>query len=180
MTDRERAIVMAYTGVAMLVGDKLDVFYRYAEELYGRPVFSHEFASLDLKEKSKPDFIKLCSGEIPKKPAVESFSYENAVAEGFKKGYEEAKHYYEVILQSIDLKGPRYCVQHPTTKMWRCFSTFVEDWVTEWMPADQYRSWWDATHPHSAPGERAFDEMPYSTAMKIYNNARGGDQNELP
>ena len=64
MTDREKAIVMAYTGVAMLTGDKLDIFYKYLAELFDRPVFSHELATQEMtdkiKEKSKPDFIKLC------------------------------------------------------------------------------------------------------------------------
>lgn len=35
MTDREKAIVMAFTGVTMLAGEKLEVFYKYAEELKG-------------------------------------------------------------------------------------------------------------------------------------------------
>ena len=61
MTDREKAIVMAYTGIAMLKGDKLDEFYDYLEELYGRPVYTHELVELDITEKAKPDFIKLCA-----------------------------------------------------------------------------------------------------------------------
>lgn len=62
MTDREKAIVMAYTGVAMLTGDKLSVFYKYAEEILGRPVFTHEFATCaeEIREKAKPDFLRLC------------------------------------------------------------------------------------------------------------------------
>lgn len=64
MTDREKAIVMAYTGVAMLVGDKLDLFYKYLAELFDRPVYTHELVTQEMtdkiKEKSKPDFIKLC------------------------------------------------------------------------------------------------------------------------
>ena len=38
MTDRERAIVMAYTGIVMLCGDKLDIFYEYVSEKLGRPI----------------------------------------------------------------------------------------------------------------------------------------------
>lgn len=64
MTDREKAIVMAYTGVAMLTGDKLDLFYQYLEEILGRPVFTHELADNkvfdEIKEKSKADFVNLC------------------------------------------------------------------------------------------------------------------------
>lgn len=64
MTDREKAIVMAYTGVAMLTGDKFSIFHKYIEELLNRPVFTHELASKEvwneIKEKSKDDFLKLC------------------------------------------------------------------------------------------------------------------------
>jgi len=62
MTDREKAIVMAFTGVAMLTGDKLQIFYNYVAELVGRPVWTHEMPVLaeKIKEKSKADFLKLC------------------------------------------------------------------------------------------------------------------------
>lgn len=70
MTDRERAIVMAFTGVCMLSGDKLGEFYRYVEEICGRPVFTHELCMIDLKEKSRADFLKLCAGSPIKKPPL--------------------------------------------------------------------------------------------------------------
>lgn len=65
MTDRERAIVMAYTGVVMLCGDKLDVFYQYVSEKLGRPIWTHEFISQadTIKEISKEDFFALCAGK---------------------------------------------------------------------------------------------------------------------
>ena len=63
MTDREKAIVMAHTGVCMLAGEKLCVFYQYLEELYNRPVYTHEGVTLNIKEKSKPDFLQLCKEE---------------------------------------------------------------------------------------------------------------------
>ena len=67
MTDREKAVVMAYTGIAMLQGEKLSVFYKYIQDLLGRPVWTHELAmeavSEEIKEKSKPDFLKLCAEE---------------------------------------------------------------------------------------------------------------------
>ena len=65
MTDREKAIVMAYTGVVMLVGEKLNIFYEYCAELMGRPVFTHELGgpvANMIKERSKQDFLDLCSG----------------------------------------------------------------------------------------------------------------------
>lgn len=65
MTDRERAIIMAYTGVCMLAGRSLLVFYEYLEEIMGRPVWTHELANKsveeEIKAKSKADFIALCN-----------------------------------------------------------------------------------------------------------------------
>ena len=64
MTDREKAVVMAYTGVSMLTGDKFDIFHEYIEKICGRPIWTHELAVKavwdEIKEKSKPDFIQLC------------------------------------------------------------------------------------------------------------------------
>jgi len=63
MTKHEAAIVMAYTGVCMLKGDDFnDFFWKYCEELYGRPIYTHEFVSLAEKiaELAKPDFMELC------------------------------------------------------------------------------------------------------------------------
>ena len=65
MTDREKAIVMAYTGYCMLAGDKLKVFYEYVGELLGRPVYTHEFVDPDIQEKASNDFYKLCRETTP-------------------------------------------------------------------------------------------------------------------
>ena len=68
MTDRERAIVMAYTGVCMLSGNSLLVFYDYVEEVMGRPIWTHclanKFVVEELKAKSKADFIALCNDGV--------------------------------------------------------------------------------------------------------------------
>lgn len=65
MTDREKAIVMAYTGVCMLNDDKFKIFHEYVEEIMGRPVYTHELADKmitdEIKEKAKDDFIALCA-----------------------------------------------------------------------------------------------------------------------
>lgn len=70
MTDREKAIVMAYTGVCMLSGDKFQIFHKYVEDIMGRPVYTHEMAikAIDdeIKEKAKADFIALCAEQKPK------------------------------------------------------------------------------------------------------------------
>jgi hypothetical protein len=60
MNKREAAIITAYTGI--MIGSFSD-FHRYAEEIIGRPVFTHEFGTREIleqiKEKSRQDFINL-------------------------------------------------------------------------------------------------------------------------
>lgn len=60
MTRRESAIISLYTG--FLCGP-FEAMHEYAEELEGRPVFTHEFGNQEfvdrLKYKCKPDFINL-------------------------------------------------------------------------------------------------------------------------
>lgn len=65
MTDREKAIVMAYTGICMLKGDKFQIFHKYVEDIMGRPIMTHEIGWFEdaIKEKSKADFMKLCERE---------------------------------------------------------------------------------------------------------------------
>jgi len=65
MTKRECAVVTAYTGI--MCGSFND-FHQYAEELLGRPIYTHEFCQKwlweVLKEKSREEFVRL--GEEPK------------------------------------------------------------------------------------------------------------------
>lgn len=67
MTDREKAIIMAYTGTAMLTGEKFSIFHKYIEDILGRSVWTHELADRsvweEIKEKSKSDFLELCKNE---------------------------------------------------------------------------------------------------------------------
>lgn len=75
MTDREKAIVTAYTGINMLEGERFNEFYKYLEELYGRPVYTHEIPFLDMKKKSKDDFFKLCREEPSISPRHGKITY---------------------------------------------------------------------------------------------------------
>lgn len=64
MTNRERVVISAYTGVLMC---KFEDLHEYIETLLERPVWTHELADKDVwnqvKEKSKPDFLALCSND---------------------------------------------------------------------------------------------------------------------
>ena len=84
MTDREKAIVMAYTGKCMLTGDKFQIFHKYVEDIMGRPVYTHEMAIKavddEIKEKSKADFIALCADESSlEEPCTDAISREDAL-----------------------------------------------------------------------------------------------------
>ncbi|MBQ5767387.1 MAG: hypothetical protein IIV94_00695 [Clostridiales bacterium] len=65
MTDKEKAIVMAHTGICMLQGDKFQIFHKYIEDIMGRPIMTHEIGFLEdtIKEKTKADFIALCADD---------------------------------------------------------------------------------------------------------------------
>lgn len=63
MTDREKAIVMAYTGAVMLTGDKLGIYYQYVQEKLGYCIMTHELAFTEvrdaIKDAARDDFIAL-------------------------------------------------------------------------------------------------------------------------
>ena len=65
MTDKEKAIVMSYTGICMLTDDKFQIFHKYVEDIMGRPIMTHEMGLLSdtIKEKARPDFMALCADE---------------------------------------------------------------------------------------------------------------------
>ena len=92
MTDREKAIVSAYTGIAMLTGEKFSIFHKYVEDILGRSVWTHELADRavweEIKEKSKADFLALCAeSETEEKNCVTCDHFGNC--DGCEKGDEE-------------------------------------------------------------------------------------------
>lgn len=68
MTKNEAAIIMAYTGQVMLTGEDFGIFHKYVEHILKRPVYTHEFGSEnvmdEIKEKSKYDFIDICTNTV--------------------------------------------------------------------------------------------------------------------
>lgn len=59
---------------------------------------------------------------------------------------------------------PRFNVQHPQTKEWRCFSTIVDDWITEWMDEDSYQAWRKSEYGRSAGDLQSSNQMSLEEA----------------
>lgn len=36
---------------------------------------------------------------------------------------------------------PRYNVENPKTKKWRCYSSVTNEWLTDWMDKKSYQLW---------------------------------------
>lgn len=83
MTNREKAIVMAYTGVCMLSGVKFQIFHKYVEDIMHRPIMTHELVRYEdaIKEKSKDDFIALCEDQTSCDDVISRESAINAVSD---------------------------------------------------------------------------------------------------
>lgn len=62
---------------------------------------------------------------------------------------------------------PRYNVQHPTTKEWRCFSSIVDDWVTDWMDEERYQKWRETEYGRQAGPIREANQMSLEEAERI-------------
>lgn len=62
MTQKEKAICELVTGICFCAGDQRGAVYKYAAELLGRPVYTHELYVMadKLKELAMPDFKAMC------------------------------------------------------------------------------------------------------------------------
>ena len=120
MTNREKVVVMAYTGFCTLKGDKLDLYYQYLEELFGRPVYTHEIPSLleEIQEKAKPEFIQICQKEEEeKKEETHEWYYQICIQldDPLKCDYKLPYHFksYQkalVVVREKDLLGKAYII----------------------------------------------------------------------
>ena len=61
MNKTEAAVIMAYTGVCLLVGEDMTIFQRYVCGLLGHPIWSHEYPAYadKIKELSEKDFREI-------------------------------------------------------------------------------------------------------------------------
>lgn len=70
---------------------------------------------------------------------------------------------------------PRYNVQHPVTKEWRCFSTIVDAFVTDWMSEERYQAWRRLEYGRNCGLLSEANQMSLSEAEEII---RRREQNE--
>ena len=73
---------------------------------------------------------------------------------------------------------PRYNVQHPVTKEWRCFSSIVDDWVTDWMDEDRYQKWRESEYGRQAGAIREANQMSLEEAEEIIRVRAQWDEEE--
>jgi len=67
MTDREKTVVTAYTGIFMLPEHKIHLYFEYLEEIMGRRISIYDLqykkVSDEIKERSKQEFLEICRRE---------------------------------------------------------------------------------------------------------------------
>lgn len=69
-----------------------------------------------------------------------------------------------VVREEDDGTMPRFNVQHPVTKQWRCFSTVVDNYVTDWMDEERYQKWREYEYGRQAGPIREANLMSYEEA----------------
>ena len=79
---------------------------------------------------------------------------------------------------SIGEKMPRYNVQHPETKMWRCFSSIVDDYITDWMDEKRYERWRKRQYGINCGPVREANIMTYEDAEETIRRMHGDDDED--
>jgi hypothetical protein len=62
---------------------------------------------------------------------------------------------------------PRYSVEHENK--WACFSSIVDDFITEFMPLDEYESWRKAEYGNMTVDLSKANKMSYEEALETIN-----------
>lgn len=138
MTEREKAIVMAYTGTCMLAGDKLGIYYQYIQEKLGHCVMTHELAYPEvqdaIREATKDDFIELCRASD--EPHLLDFDEVVGGDECWFEavngacGYADCYAYTgtgEVQIFRCKYDNPQYITASNYLKTWRCWTSRPTD-----------------------------------------------------
>lgn len=59
---------------------------------------------------------------------------------------------------------PRYNVHRPSDGKWACFSSVVDDYITDFMPEDEYQRWREHEYGKSAGPIKEANQMTYQKA----------------
>ena len=73
---------------------------------------------------------------------------------------------------------PRFNVQHPVTKKWRCFSTVIDDYITDWMDEERYQRWRLEKYGKQAGEIRDANLMDYEEAEQIIADRKRWEEEE--
>jgi hypothetical protein len=60
---------------------------------------------------------------------------------------------------------PRYNVEHENK--WACFSSIVDDFITEFMPLDEYERWRKAEYGNETVDLSKANKMSYEEVLEI-------------
>lgn len=71
---------------------------------------------------------------------------------------------------------PRYNVQHPETGKWACFSSVVDDFITDWMPEKKYEKWRRKEYGIHCGTVHNSNRMNYEEAMQIIGKEGEDDE----
>ena len=70
---------------------------------------------------------------------------------------------------------PRYNVQRPSDGKWACFSSIVDDYITDFMPENEYQAWREEEYGRQAGPLREANQMTYEKAE--YERFRNKEDN---
>lgn len=71
---------------------------------------------------------------------------------------------------------PRFNVQHPKTKEWRCFSTIMDDWVTDRMEEDRYERWRQFSYGADCGSVYEANQMSLEEAEEIISDRKRNEE----
>lgn len=71
---------------------------------------------------------------------------------------------------------PRFNVQHPETKEWRCFSSIIDDWVTDWMEEECYEHWRKSEYGRNCGTVYEANQMTLEDAERIIKSRKESEE----
>ena len=67
------------------------------------------------------------------------------------------------------VKTPRFNVQNKETLQWRCFSSIVDDFITDWMDLSDYEKWRQEEYGRNCGSVFEANQMTLDEALRRIN-----------